>query len=543
LTSCDNFDYTRRLGYFSLLYALCHAFDAAYLLLWTTLGIGIVIPYASVAYAHHALFYFPTTTLQYWLTQAYRCADEGIMVVPTPALPPAPDEEQTVPFWPTYVRFSFFALVVMVLKVLFWLDRVVLGHFSAVIFQLRWTFTMLIFRVRHSHLFCLSCAWLLLFVICQVDAESQASNKSLTSPPPIHSAMSLNPDSKTFTPSKSTGLRTDKFDLSFANVTNRKAKFEDDPEGGEVDKFAALDAEYKAKLAAMEEERQALLEKLEAEREKDSEGDEKDDVPRSSDASTDMAAAFLTALKQLMGKDADDEINTKYGPPLSGTVLSTGLSLPAVAPRSERNFTASRVQVSRYNRGKTSEARQKLRDRVCVKLEHTLKLTKWDEILDTWSDLDLATAVISLQTQLDCVTEFAVIYDIAYLCNVPHVTDMFDKSELSYCHNFVNLLTDYASLDPEQVKSYQSLINLQCGDTDVESSEWLRMVLEKSTESTLLVSVKQTMKSFKAHERGGLTFFKTVVDKISTNSFEFLQAGTEGVIPWLGFVINLLSNL
>jgi hypothetical protein len=33
------------------------------------------------------------------------------------------------------------------------------------------------------------------------------------------------------------------------------------------------------------------------------------------------------------------------------------------------------------------------------------------------------------------------------------------------------------------------------------------------------------MKSFKAHERGGLTFFKTVVDKISTNSFEFLQAG------------------
>jgi hypothetical protein len=152
------------MGYFSLLYALCHAFGAAYLLLWTTLG--IVIPYASVAYAHHALFYFPTTTFQYWLTQAYRCADEGIMVVPkTPAPPPAPDEEQTVPFWPTYVRFPFFALVVMVLKVLFWLDRVVLGPISAVIFQLRWTFTMLIFRVRHSHLFCLSCAWLLLFVI------------------------------------------------------------------------------------------------------------------------------------------------------------------------------------------------------------------------------------------------------------------------------------------------------------------------------------------------------------------------------------------
>jgi hypothetical protein len=334
--------------------------------------------------------------------------------------------------------------------------------------------------------------------------------------------MSLNPDSKTFTPSKSTGLRADHFNLSFDNVTDRKGKFSDksdvDDEG--FDKFAAMEEEHNAKIAEMEAERKALLEKLEAEREKAEE-----DVPDAAHSPDDMASAFLSALKKLMEKGTDNDIDTKYGPPLSGTVLSTGLSLPAGVRHSEQNFTASRVQVSRFNRGKTVEARQKLRDRVCVKLEHTLALTKWDEILDTRSDLDLATAVISLQTQLDCVIEFAVIYDIAYLCNVPQVNDMSDKSELGYCRHFVNLLTDHASLDPEQVKSYQSLINLQCGDTDVESSEWLLKVLEKSTERTLLVTVKQTMKNFKPHERGGLTFFKTVVDKISSNSFEFLQAG------------------
>jgi hypothetical protein len=214
----------------------------------------------------------------------------------------------------------------------------------------------------------------------------------------------------------------------------------------------------------------------------------------------------------------------------AGTVLSSGITLPTGFPRSKDSFVSSRVQISRHNRGKTVEARRKLRDRVCVKLDHTLKLTKWDEILDSRTDSDLGTAVISLQTQIDCVVEFCVINDLAYVCNMPNVSDVFDEQELMYCTSFTNVLTDYQSVELFQVKDYQALINLHCGMVDVESSEWLMKVLEKSTDQSLLTTIKQTMSAWEPHERGGVSMFKAVVDKISANSFEFLQAGVNYII-------------
>jgi hypothetical protein len=123
-----------------------------------------------------------------------------------------------------------------------------------------------------------------------------------------------------------------------------------------------------------------------------------------------------------------------------------------------------------------------------------------------------------------------VINDLAYVCNMPNVSDMFDKQELMYCTSYTNVLTDHQSVELYQVKDYQALINLHCGMIDVESSEWLLKVLEKSTEQSLLTSIKQTMSAWDPHERGGVSMFKAVVDKISANSFEFLQAGVNYIV-------------
>jgi hypothetical protein len=113
---------------------------------------------------------------------------------------------------------------------------------------------------------------------------------------------------------------------------------------------------------------------------------------------------------------------------------------------------------------------------------------------------------------------------------MPNVDSMFDKQELMYCTSYTNVLTDYQLVELYQVKDYQALINLHCGTIDVESSEWLLKVLEKSTESSLLTSIKQIMSSWAPHERGGVSMFKTIVDKMSANSFEFLQVGINYIV-------------
>jgi hypothetical protein len=196
----------------------------------------------------------------------------------------------------------------------------------------------------------------------------------------------MNPDSPAFVPkSKSgdTGLKANKFGLSFDNVTKRdiqKSDLEDETVIPEFDGSGGT-------------------------------GDNTGSRGGSGGDNADLVGSFLEALKLMMKSKTEDSESDDDSIP-AGTVLASGITLPT-AVRSKDNFLSTSVQISRHNRGKTVEAQRKLRDRVCVKLDHTLKLTKWDEILDPRSDSDLGTAVISLQTQIDGVVEFCVIHDLA----------------------------------------------------------------------------------------------------------------------------------
>jgi hypothetical protein len=69
---------------------------------------------------------------------------------------------------------------------------------------------------------------------------------------------------------------------------------------------------------------------------------------------------------------------------------------------------------------------------------------------------------------------------------------MWDEKQLKRCKVWLNVLTNYQSLDLETVKEYQALVNSHGLDVDLESSEMLFKVLEKSTETTLWQMLKQT---------------------------------------------------
>jgi hypothetical protein len=76
----------------------------------------------------------------------------------------------------------------------------------------------------------------------------------------------------------------------------------------------------------------------------------------------------------------------------------------------------------------------------------------------------------------------------------------------------------------DQVAHYQALVNTHGVEVDVESSTWLLSVLTKSTEAALPGQVKQTYDTLQDSEKGGLTLFKLLVDRIDHRSFESSQA-------------------
>jgi hypothetical protein len=57
--------------------------------------------------------------------------------------------------------------------------------------------------------------------------------------------------------------------------------------------------------------------------------------------------------------------------------------------------------------------------------------------LDSSLDLDLGTAVIDVQSQIEGVVEFCISYDVYYVANTPQVENMWDEKMLKKCNFWV----------------------------------------------------------------------------------------------------------
>jgi hypothetical protein len=225
--------------------------------------------------------------------------------------------------------------------------------------------------------------------------------------------------------------------------------------------------------------------------------------------------------------------NMASAPSESGVMLTSGVGFRAAGPGTDDELDTTSVLVTRQQRQALQnkpEALKKLRDRVCVTLSHTLQEVKWSDILDaTTDDSDVGSAMKGVQAMLDAVRDFAVANDPAYVCNIPLVKDVWDEQELATCSDYKNVLSEHTFFSETYVRNYQAMINVQGFAVDAESSYWLQIVLEKSTELSLLTRVKQCLNSFDKPERGGIMMFFLITSIINKPSFEFIQTGQDWI--------------
>ena len=106
-----------------------------------------------------------------------------------------------------------------------------------------------------------------------------------------------------------------------------------------------------------------------------------------------------------------------------------------------RRSHSQTLQVSCHDCGITAEAQKKLCDHVCIKLDHELALTRWDDSLDSTSDFDSGSVTIGTQTQINGVIKFCVLYDITYICSMPMVEDLHDIGWVIRACEYQNVLT------------------------------------------------------------------------------------------------------
>lgn len=109
---------------------------------------------------------------------------------------------------------------------------------------------------------------------------------------------------------------------------------------------------------------------------------------------------------------------------------------------------------------------------------------------------------------------------------MPDCDDLLDYQELQKCTTSKDLTNVEVCRDTEldSVCQYMELINRDGSSVDVETSEWIQVKLEKSTETVLLQQVKQSLLELPIKRRGGITLWKLIVDAIKSHSFEYTQA-------------------
>jgi hypothetical protein len=242
-----------------------------------------------------------------------------------------------------------------------------------------------------------------------------------------------------------------------------------------------------------------------------------------------LAALLAQALSAIGNQQPAAATSSSPGAPAeAGVILTSGVGFRSKGPRSDKELEQTRILVTRAQRQELQakpESLKKLRDRICVALPHVIQEIKWSDILDESTDSDLGSAMIGVKTMMEDVQEFASSYDLAYVCEIPLVRNLWDESELAQCGEFKSLLTDYTIFDEQYIRTYQEVVNVRGFSVDVESSRWLQTVLEKSIEPTLLVRVKQRLASFLPNERGGLIMFYIVAQMVAKPSHEFIESG------------------
>jgi hypothetical protein len=193
-----------------------------------------------------------------------------------------------------------------------------------------------------------------------------------------------------------------------------------------------------------------------------------------------MKKSFVDALKEALGGSVEKPKTEPFRGewPHDRIETSGGLAINVNGARSVQDMERSRRVISRYERGEGS-AKEKLIERLCVKLNQQFGITDYGQLLSHDSDFDVAKMTLENQGVIKSFAKFASKIDALDIFKIPNIplTAYSNIRTVMGATSFTNLLDSYQDVDMEVVKRHQRFINLECDPVEAESSEMCKDVL------------------------------------------------------------------
>jgi hypothetical protein len=144
------------------------------------------------------------------------------------------------------------------------------------------------------------------------------------------------------------------------------------------------------------------------------------------------------------------------------------------------------------------------------------------KIMDKDGASSLGSQVLAAKCAMMGLLKWMSSYDVGHiLADTPNTSIFHDIKHVARQPRIdLRKQANYCSVSVEQVASYQQFIHKWMSPTDIESSEWLFDVLQLSIEPNLLLQLNQLHKSYPEVQRGGVLFFKLLLDTLDANTFE-----------------------
>ena len=195
-------------------------------------------------------------------------------------------------------------------------------------------------------------------------------------------------------------------------------------------------------------------------------------------------------------------------------------------PRTQAEMAQGKCVISRFQRGGLNNAdKRKIKERSVVKLHYTFRLMNFAKIMDHDGASSLGSQVLAAKCAMMGLLKWMDSYDVGHILADTPNTQLFHNTEHVARQPRIDLRkqANYRSVSVEQMASYQQFIHEWMSPTDIESSEWLFDVLQLSIESNLLLQLNQLHESYPEVQRGGVLFFKLLVDTLDANTFENVE--------------------
>lgn len=196
---------------------------------------------------------------------------------------------------------------------------------------------------------------------------------------------------------------------------------------------------------------------------------------------------------------------SNQGPaPRPDTKIMNGM-LIRTSPRSRDEAQLGKMVLSCFAwAGKDAQDRRKTKDKACQALSYKFKAMDYGKLidLDGAGAAALGKMLLDQKLGMDSLFEWMVMYDVEYLLrDFPDTTNSFSVPQKVPFFPRVDIRTQHRHVTPQQVAKFEGFIHDWMTVTDMESSSWLKDLLQNSIDPTLLIDLQQQLQEYPEHQR------------------------------------------